>query len=196
MKKTNYKTNGFKKGYKKEYKPTIKTREPRTNRRIKVLEVRVIDESGKQLGVMNTFDAWKLAEFRGLDLVEVSPMAKPPVCKMMDYGKFKYVQKKNASEAKKKQQAVELKEVQFSPKISVNDFAVKTTQIKRFVEAGNKVKVTVMLKGREAVHPDIGFTMLNNILNDFPQGELDIESVPKMEGRKYIVMMIKSKKNP
>ncbi|QQG34865.1 MAG: translation initiation factor IF-3 [Deltaproteobacteria bacterium] len=170
-----------------------RAKEPRINKRIHALEVRLIGEQGEQLGVVSIFEALRQAGVLKLDLVEVSPMAKPPVCKIMDYGRFKYVQKKNASEAKKKQQVVELKEIQFRPKISSNDLDVKVTQIKKFISEGNKVKVVVFLKGREAAHPDIGFDMLRSILEGFSQ-EIEMESSPKMEGRQHIVMVISAKK--
>ncbi|MEI6790380.1 MAG: translation initiation factor IF-3, partial [Myxococcaceae bacterium] len=123
-----------------------RTIEPRVNRRIRVLDVRVIMEDGEQLGVLPTAEALRRAESMGLDLVEVSPMAKPPVCKIMDYGKFKYQQKRKANEAKKKQQVIELKEIKFRPKTDVHDFDTKVNRLKSFLLEGNKGKVTVMFR--------------------------------------------------
>src|SRR3989338_9497299 len=120
--------------------PRHRTMEPRVNRRIRVPDVRVILEDGEQLGVLATQDALRRAESMGLDLVEVSPTAKPTVCKIMDYGKFKYQQKRKANEAKKKQQVIELKEIKFRPKTDVHDFQTKVNRLKSFLQAGNKGK--------------------------------------------------------
>ena len=165
-----------------------RTIEPRVNRRIRVLDVRVIMEDGEQLGVLPTQEALRRAESMGLDLVEVSPMAKPPVCKIMDYGKFKYQQKRKANEAKKKQQVIELKEIKFRPKTDVHDFDTKVNRFKSFLLEGNKGKVTVMFRGREIVHPQIGFEMLKRVAERI-QEEAVVESPARMEGRQMVMIV-------
>ncbi len=165
-----------------------RVQEPRINRRIRVPEVRVIADDGEQLGIMNTHDALRQAESLGLDLVEVSPMAKPPVCKIMDYGKFKYQQKRKTAEAKKKQQVIELKEVKFRPKTDVHDFDVKVNRLKRFLAEGNKGKVTVMFRGREIVHQEIGFDVLKRVSDVLKEDAL-VESPPRMEGRQLVMIL-------
>ncbi|MES2503612.1 MAG: translation initiation factor IF-3 [Myxococcota bacterium] len=173
--------------------PRHKQMEPRVNRRIRVPEVRVILEDGEQLGVLQTIDALRRAESMGLDLVEVSPMAKPPVCKIMDYGKFKYQQKRKANEAKKKQQVIELKEVKFRPKTDIHDFEVKVARLRSFLVEGNKGKVTVMFRGREIVHPEIGFDVLKRVAERI-QEEGVVESPARMEGRQMVMIVGPGKK--
>ncbi len=160
----------------------------RVNRRIRVPEVRVIADDGEQLGVINTQDALRRAESLGLDLVEVSPMARPPVCKMMDYGKFKYQQKRKAAEAKKKQQHIELKEVKFRPKTDTHDFEVKVNRLRKFLAQGNKGKVTIMFRGREIVHTDIGKDILKRVAEALGD-EAVIETHVKMEGRQMMMIV-------
>ncbi len=151
-------------------------------------EVRVILDDGEQLGILATQDALRRAEDMGLDLVEVSPMAKPPVCKIMDYGKFRYQQKRKNAEAKKKQVTIELKEVKFRPKTDIHDFNVKVNNLKRFLEEGNKGKVTIMFRGREIVHPEIGFDVAKRIIEALV-GVAVIESPAKMEGRAVVMIL-------
>ena len=170
-----------------------RTIEPRVNRRIRVPDVRVILEDGEQLGVLPTQEALRRAESMGLDLVEVSPMARPPVCKIMDYGKFKYQQKRKANEAKKKQQVIELKEIKFRPKTDVHDFQTKVNHLKNFLQEGNKGKVTVMFRGREIVHPQIGFDMLKRVAEAISE-EAVIESSARMEGRQMVMIVGPQKK--
>jgi translation initiation factor IF-3 len=134
--------------------------EQRVGRRIRVNEVRVIDHLDEQRGIMSTCDAMELADSVGLQLVEVNPKANPPVCKVMDYGKYKYETAKRERETKKNQKTLELKQVKFRPKTHEHDFATKLRSIERFITGGNKVKMTVQLKGRETVHPDVGHDML------------------------------------
>lgn len=173
--------------------PKQRVMEPRVNRRIRVPEVRVITEDGEQLGVLQTQDALRRAESMGLDLVEVSPMAKPPVCKIMDYGKFKYQQKRKANEAKKKQQVIELKEIKFRPKTDVHDFETKVNRLKGFLADGNKGKVTVMFRGREIVHPQIGFDIMKRVAERI-QEEAVVESNARMEGRQMVMIVGPQKK--
>lgn len=162
--------------------------EPRVNRRIRVPEIRVIGEDGEQLGIMATMVALKRAESLSLDLVEVQPRAKPPVCKIMDYGKYKYEQSRKLAESKKKQQQIELKEIKFRPKTGDHDFDVKVKSLKRFLEKGNKGKVTVMFRGREIVHTEIGREILNRVIQALGEEAL-IEQHPRLEGRQMVMIV-------
>jgi translation initiation factor IF-3 len=162
------------------------------NRRIRAPEVRVIDAEGKMLGVFITVKAVELAENQGLDLVEVSPTANPPVCKVMDYGKFKYQQTKKIKEAKKHQTIVLLKEVKFRPTTDEHDFNFKVRNIQRFIEEGNKVKATVVFRGREMAYRDKGFTVLDNI-KKLLIDKAALEIGPKMEGRQAIMILTPAK---
>lgn len=162
--------------------------EPRVNRRIRVPEIRVIGEDGEQLGIMLTVVALKRAESLSLDLVEVQPRAKPPVCKIMDYGKYKYEQSRKLAESKKKQQQIELKEIKFRPKTGEHDFDVKVKSLKRFLEKGNKGKVTVMFRGREIVHTEIGREILNRVIQALGEEAL-IEQHPRLEGRQMVMIV-------
>lgn len=143
------------------------------------------------LGIVTLRNALTLAEDRGLDLVEISPHAEPPVCKIMDYGKFKYEEKKKSLEAKKKQRVVELKEVKFRPNIGQHDYDVKLKSINRFIEEGDKVKITLKFKGRELAHQEIGMEVINRIKEDCKE-TIKVEFEPRMEG-KQILMIISPK---
>ena len=163
-------------------------RDARTNRRIRARELRVIGPEGEQLGVLPLEAALaKAAEF-GLDLVEVSPMAKPPVCKIMDYGKFKYEAKKKANEAKKKQTVVKLKEVKFRPKTEEHDYNFKVKAIREFLAEGNKSRVTVMFRGREITHREIGQNILRRIETDLKDIAV-VEQPARMEGRLLFMIL-------
>ena len=169
--------------------------EPRVNRRIRVPEVRVVmEEDGEQLGILSTPVALARAEDLGLDLVEVSPNARPPVCKIMDYGRYKYQQKRKANEAKKKQQQVEVKEVKFRPKTDKHDFNVKVERARKFLGKGDKCKMTIMFRGREIVHPDIGRDVLQRAF-EMLQEDAVIESHPRMEGRQMFMIIAPAKSN-
>ncbi len=145
-------------------------------------EVRVIGDDGSQLGVMQTYEAKNIAKEKGLDLVEVNPKARPPVCKIMDYGKFKYEEKKKKNEAKKRQKLVELKEVKLRPKTDDHDIDFKVKHVRRFLEDGNKVKITVRFRGREITHPETAERQIQVILEAVTDmGSL--EQTPRMEGR-------------
>ena len=158
------------------------------NEFIRASEVRVIDDEGTQLGVMDLKSALQAAEAQGLDLVEVSPTAKPPVCRIMDFGKYKYQQSKRAAEAKKKQVRVEIKEVKLRPKTDEHDYQFKVKNAKRFLGEGNKVKVTIMFRGREVTHPEFGRKILERVAADLVElGQ--IESHPNMSGR-FMSMVI------
>ncbi|MCA9507162.1 MAG: translation initiation factor IF-3 [Myxococcales bacterium] len=162
--------------------------EPRVNRRIRVPEIRVIGEDGEQLGIMPTIQALRRAEQANLDLVEVQPRAKPPVCKIMDYGKYKYEQSRKLAESKKKQQQIELKEIKFRPKTGDHDFEVKVKSLRRFLDKGDKGKVTVMFRGREIVHPEVGREMLNRVIEALGEDAI-IEQNPRLEGRQMVMIV-------
>ncbi|NLY93245.1 MAG: translation initiation factor IF-3 [Myxococcales bacterium] len=155
---------------------------PRTNQRIRVPEVRVIDENGEMLGVLETETARRMAADRGLDLVEVNPKAVPPVCKIMDYGRFKYDEKKKRADAKKRQAQIELKEIKLRPKTDEHDIGFKVNHIKRFLEEGNKVKVTVRFRGREITHPETAQKQIQTII-DAVRDLAIVENAGRMEGR-------------
>ena len=167
---------------------TIAKQETNINRAIRAREVRVIDAEGEQLGVMALGDALAAAEERGLDLVEVSPGAVPPVCRIMDYGKYKYQASKRAAEAKKKAARVELKEVKMRPKTEEHDFQFKLKNVRRFLEEGNKVKVTIMFRGREVTHPDYGRRLLSRVAEEVKDLGA-VEMMPNMAGR-FMTMVV------
>src|SRR5690606_22292669 len=154
----------------------------RVNHRIRVPEVRVIADDGEMLGVISTQEALRTARERGLDLVEVNPKSNPPVCKILDFGKYKYDEKKRANEAKKKQTVVELKEVKLRPKTDDHDLHVKLRAARRFIESGNKVKFTVRFRGREITHPERARMQLDWILENV-EDVANMEQRPTMEGR-------------
>jgi translation initiation factor IF-3 len=162
--------------------------ELRTNRRIRVKEVRLISSAGEQVGIMPTADALKMAEDEGLDLVEVSPDAKPPVCKVMDFGKFKYESEKREKEAKKKQHVIVTKEIKFRPKIDPHDLGVKFRHIQEFIAEDFKVRVTVMFRGREMAHQDMGRAMLKKMADDLAETTV-LEQPPKMEGANLSLLL-------
>jgi translation initiation factor IF-3 len=159
-----------------------------------VREVRVIDENGEQLGILPTRQALDIARERGLDLVEVAPNAIPPVCRLMDYGKFRYEQSRRDRESRKNQKTTDLKEVRIKPKIDEHDLATKSRQAQRFLEEGDKVKLTVMFRGREMAHPDIGRDLLLQLAEQVGSVGL-VEQPPRLEGRN-MTMMLAPKKAP
>ena len=161
---------------------------PRVNDRIRAPEVLVIDEKGEKRGVMSIAEALALASDAGLDLVEVAPNADPPVCKILDYGKFKYQAQKRAAEARKKQKTVEVKEIKMRPTIDTHDFDVKMRNLKRFLEKGDKVKVTVRFRGREMSHANLGRELLRRVLETAGE-EVKVEVHPKMEGRQMVMVL-------
>jgi translation initiation factor IF-3 len=160
----------------------------RINYQIKVKDVRVISADGEQLGVLDTREAIRKAEDLGLDLVEVAPTAKPPVCRIMDFGKYKYELAKKAHESKKHQSVIVVKEIKLRPRTDEHDIQFKTNNIKRFLEDGNKVKVTVMFRGREMAHTTHGRAVLDRIVNDL-QNDAVIEQPPRMEGRNMTMLL-------
>jgi translation initiation factor IF-3 len=163
-------------------------RDARTNRRIKAREVRVIGPEGEQLGVLPVEQALARAQDLGMDLVEVSPMAKPPVCKIMDYGKFKYLEKKKQNEAKKKQVVVQLKEVKLRPRTEEHDYDVKLKKVREFLAEANKARITVMFRGREMSHRELGQKVLQRVIEDLRDVAV-IESAPRMEGRQMFMIL-------
>ncbi|WP_306418853.1 translation initiation factor IF-3 [Roseibaca ekhonensis] len=161
---------------------------PRVNDRIRAPEIRLIGAEGENLGVVKPSQAMMLAEEAGLDLVEISPNATPPVCKIMDFGKFKYEQQKREAEARKKQHIIEIKEVKFRPNTDTHDYDVKMRNVMRFLEGGDKVKVTLRFRGREMAHQNLGSDLLHRVAADVEEiGK--VENMPKMEGRQMIMMI-------
>lgn len=160
----------------------------RINFMIKVKEVRVISADGEQLGILDTREAIKKAEELGLDLVEVAPTAKPPVCRIMDFGKYKYEIAKKSHESKKHQSVIVVKEIKLRPRTDEHDVQFKTNNIKRFLEEGNKVKVTVMFRGREMAHTTHGRVLLDRILTVL-QNDAAVEQSPRMEGRNMTMLL-------
>jgi translation initiation factor IF-3 len=152
-----------------------------------------VDDDGEQLGVMVTRDALDRAREKGLDLVEVAPNADPPVCKIMDYGKFKYQQQKKLQEAKKKQTVIKIKEVKFRPKTDEHDYQTKLKKIVKFLDDGDRCKVTIFFRGREIVHKDRGLMMLDRVVED-TQDIAKVESKPMSEGRTMTMMLAPVKK--
>jgi len=163
------------------------------NEQIRDKEVRVIGENGEQLGIMSSRDAQALADEAGVDLVKIAPTAQPPVCRIVDYGKFKYEQMKREKEAKKKQHVVEIKEIRLTPNIDTNDLNTKINAARKFLKEGDRVKVTLRFRGREMAHMQTS----KHILDDFAEGLADaavIEKAPKVEGRS-MTMFLAGKKN-
>ena len=161
---------------------------PRTNRDIRVREVQLIDAEGTNRGVTETADALQIAEDAGLDLVEIVPNANPPVCKILDYGKFRFLEQKKSAEARKRQKVVELKEIKLRPGIDEHDYETKMKAVRRFFDEGDKVKVTLRFRGREMAHQDIGFRLLERVKAE--TGTLaKVEAEPSMEGRQMIMVL-------
>ena len=160
----------------------------RINEEIRAREVRVITADGEQLGIMSGRAAQQLAVERHLDLVEIAPTAKPPVCKIMDSGKFRYEQQKREKEARKKQKTFDIKEVKLRPGIEDHDFNVKYKNAVRFLEDGDKVKVTIMFRGRELSHPELGEVLLNKMAEQLKEIAV-VERVPKLEGKNMIMIV-------
>ena len=162
------------------------------NEKIRAREVRLINQNGKNLGIVSSREALDMAREVGLDLLEISPLANPPVCKIMDYGKWKYEEQKKLSEAKKAQKVVEIKELKIRPNIDVHDFQVKVKAARRFIEDGNKVKFTVRFKGREISNQDAGLSLLNRIKEEL--GDIiKIDKEPSMEGRQMVMFVVPNK---
>ena len=168
--------------------PPTRDTGPRVNDRIRETEIRLIGAEGENLGVVTPARAMELAEQVELDLVEISPNASPPVCKIMDFGKFKYEQQKRESEARKNQKIIEVKEVKFRPNTDHHDYDVKMRNVEKFLAKGDKVKVTLRFRGREMAHQNLGRELLERVAEDTKEmGK--VESMPKMEGRQMIMMI-------
>lgn len=162
------------------------------NEQIRDREIRLIGEDGEQLGIMSARDAMKLAREANLDLVKIAPTAKPPVCKIIDYGKYRYEQARREKEARKKQKTIEVKEIRLSPNIDTNDLNTKVNQARKFVSGGNKVKVAVRFRGRELAHTAVGKT----ILEDFAQKLSDIaviDKTAKLEGKSMVMFLVEKR---
>ena len=165
----------------------------RINGEINAREVRLIGTDGEIIGVMSGREAMKLAEEADTDLVEISPNATPPVCRLMDYGKFKFQEQKKAAEARAKQKVIQVKEIKFRPGTDENDYQVKMRNIKRFIEDGDKVKITLRFRGREMAHQEIGMRLLERVRDEM--GELiQVEYMPKLEGRQMVMMIAPARK--
>ncbi|WP_373568006.1 translation initiation factor IF-3 [Limimaricola sp. G21655-S1] len=168
--------------------PPTRDTGPRVNDRIRVAEIRLIGQNGENIGVVSPERGLALAEEAGLDLVEISPNATPPVCKIMDFGKFKYETQKKEAEARKNQKTFEIKEVKFRPNTDTNDYDVKMRNVLRFLEGGDKVKVTLRFRGREMAHQELGRELLERVASDVAEiGK--VENMPKMEGRQMVMMI-------
>ena len=161
----------------------------RTNEQITASEVRVISSNGKQLGIISIREALNYAEDEGFDLVEVSPDAKPPVCKIVDYGKLKYREQKSKKEAKKKQKIIEVKEIKMRPCINKHDYEVKIKALSKFISGGNKVKVSMRFRGREMEHQNLGMELLKKLTEEVSE-YAKIEIPPKPEGRQIMMILV------
>ena len=162
---------------------------PRTNEQITASEVRVISSTGAQLGIISIREALNYAEDEGYDLVEVSPDAKPPVCKIIDYGKLKYKEQKSKKEAKKKQKTIEVKEIKMRPGIDTHDYQVKVKALKKFISGGNKVKVSMRFRGREMEHQNLGLNLLKKLTEEVSE-YAKVEVPPKSEGKQIMIILV------
>ncbi len=158
------------------------------NEKIKAKEVRVIGTDGEQLGIMSLEEALRLAQEKNLDLVNIAPQAKPPVCRIMDFGKYKYEQRKKDKEARKKQHSITVKEVKMRPTIEAHDFKVKVRNCARFLEDGDKVKVTIIFRGREITHPQLGEKLCQQLAKELENTGV-VEKNPRVEGRNMVMIL-------
>ena len=161
---------------------------PRINDRIRAPEIRLIGADGENVGVVTPARAMAMADEAGLDLVEISPTAVPPVCKIMDFGKFKFEQQKREAEARRKQHIIEIKEIKFRPGTDTHDYDVKMRSVLKFLEEGDKVKVTLRFRGREMAHQQLGLELLNRVAADVGEAG-KVESMPRLEGRQMVMMI-------
>ncbi|MCC6006699.1 MAG: translation initiation factor IF-3 [Rhodobacteraceae bacterium] len=168
--------------------PPVRDTGPRVNERIRCPQIRLIDAEGQNVGVVTPERGLAMAEEAGLDLVEISPNADPPVCKIMDFGRFKYETQKREAEARKKQKIIEVKEVKFRPNTDTHDYDVKLRNVVRFLEGGDKVKVTLRFRGREMAHQDLGRDLLERVASDV-EAIGKVESFPRLEGRQMVMMI-------
>ncbi|MBC7202835.1 MAG: translation initiation factor IF-3 [Pusillimonas sp.] len=165
----------------------------RINGEIRATEVRLIGIEGDQLGIVKLADALGLAEDNEVDLVEIAPNASPPVCRLMDYGKFKYQEQKKQAEAKAKQKVIQVKEVKFRPGTDEGDYQVKLRNLRRFIEDGDKAKVTLRFRGREMAHQELGMRVLERVRDDLSE-LVQVEAMPKLEGRQMVMVLAPRKK--
>ncbi len=170
----------------------IVAKQQRINDEITTGEIRLIGEGGEQLGIVSVTEAHQIAEEKQLDLVEISPNAEPPVCRLMDYGKFLYSAAKKKQESKKKQKQIIVKEVKFRPGTDIGDYDIKIRNLVRFLDAGNKVKVTLRFRGREMAHQELGMEMLERVEADLEKLGV-VEQMPKMEGRQMVMVLAPKK---
>jgi len=168
--------------------PPVQKDGPRINEEIRAREIHLIDKDGANKGNVSVAEALQLAQEAGLDLVEISPNATPPVCKLLDFGKYKYQEQKKAAEARKKQKVVEVKEIKFRPMIDDHDYDVKMRSMTRFFEEGDKVKVTLRFRGREMAHQELGVQLLNRVKDDTMK-IAKIEMEPRFEGRQMVMVL-------
>ena len=161
---------------------------PQLNGEIRDKELRVISDTGEQLGIMSAKEAQALADARGVDLGKIAPMAKPPVCKIMDYSKYRYEQTKREKENRKKQKTVETKEIRLSLNIDIGDFNTKVNQARKFLAKGDKLKVSIRLRGREMAHPELGETNMQRFADQLAE-EANVDKKPKLEGRQILMFM-------
>jgi translation initiation factor IF-3 len=161
---------------------------PRVNDEITAMSIRLVDERGQMAGVVSLREALDKAAEAGLDLVEIAPTASPPVCKILDYGKFKYEEQKKKNEARKKQKVIEIKEIKLRPTIDDNDYNIKMRAMQRFLQEGDKVKVTLRFRGRELAHQDLGMAVLIRVRDDLDP-VAKVEQMPKMEGRQMVMVV-------
>ena len=164
----------------------------RINEQIRVREIRLIDDKGEQKGIVPIIEALKMARERDLDLVEVSPTANPPVCKILDFGKYRFEQEKRLRDSKKNQKVLKLKEIRMQPKIGPGDVDTKAKHVQEFLDEGNKVKVTIRFRGRELAHTELGFDVLKEVEKRLTEGSYVVEKAPAMEGR-FMSMTLGSK---
>lgn len=162
--------------------------EPRINEEIKAVSIRLINANGDMVGVVPVKQGLAMAEDAGLDLVEISPNAEPPVCKVMDFGKFKYEAQKKANEARKKQKVIEIKEIKMRPNIDTHDYEIKMRAVKKFIEGGDKVKFTLRFRGREMSHQEMGMKLMNQVKADMAE-LVKVESEPRLEGRQMVMVI-------
>ena len=173
--------------------PTVKEG-PRTNDEIRIPQVQLVDQEGQNRGIVDTEEARRLAEEAGLDLVEISPNSQPPVVKILDYGKYKFQAQKKASEARKKQKTVEVKEIKMRPNIDIHDYEVKMRSARRFLDDGDKVKMTLRFRGREMAHQELGLRLLFRVRDEL-NTMAKVEAEPRLEGRQMIMILAPSLKS-
>ena len=164
------------------------TKEQRLNEDITYDQIRLVSDSGEQLGILAPDEARRIAEERGMDLVEIAPNAEPPVCRLMDYGKYLYASAKKKQESKKKQKQITVKEIKFRPGTDIGDYDIKVRNLTKFLDAGNKVKVTLRFRGREMAHQELGMEMLKRVEEDLKEIGV-VEQMPKMEGRQMVMVL-------